>query len=88
MEPDEIIMMGDFTLQDAMSALEVLMRICFATVTLTFIPLQIGEASLDTGFITKDQAQSPFDPLTPLLPEEVCWILDRAMAYEVISFEL
>lgn len=25
----------------------------------------------------------PFDPQAPLLPEEVCWILDRAMACEV-----
>ena len=86
MESDEIIMMDDFTLQDAMAALEVRMQIYFfPTVTLT---LQIGEPSLDTGFTTKDQAQPPFDPLTPLLPEEVCWILDRAMAYEVIFFEL
>ena len=28
-------------------------------------------------------AQPPFDLLTPLLPEEVCWILDEALACEV-----
>lgn len=28
-------------------------------------------------------ARPQFDPLTALLPEEICWIIDRSMAYEV-----
>ena len=31
----------------------------------------------------QQEGQPTFDPLRPLLPEEVCWILDQAMAYEV-----
>ena len=30
-----------------------------------------------------DQTRPVFDPLEPLLPEEVCWIIDRAFACEV-----
>ena len=33
--------------------------------------------------ILEEQRRPPFDPLTPLLPEEVCWILDRSFACEV-----
>ena len=29
------------------------------------------------------RSMTPFDPLVPLLPEEVCWILDQALACEV-----
>jgi len=48
--------------------------------------LQIGEPRLDTGYVDPDVDQEKaeaFDPVQPLLPEEVCWILDRALAYEV-----
>ncbi|KAF8875691.1 Mak10 subunit, NatC N-terminal acetyltransferase-domain-containing protein [Infundibulicybe gibba] len=67
MGEDEVILMDNFTLQDAMSAFE------------------IGEPRLDTG-IRLDGEQAPrgaFDPLTPLLPQELCWIIDRACAYEM-----
>lgn len=30
-----------------------------------------------------DQTRPVFDPLEPLLPEEVCWIIDRSVACEV-----
>ena len=33
--------------------------------------------------ILEEQRRPPFDPLAPLLPEEVCWILDRSFACEV-----
>lgn len=33
--------------------------------------------------ILEEQRRPPFDPLTPLLPEEVCWLLDRSFACEV-----
>lgn len=33
--------------------------------------------------ILEEAQRPPFDPLAPLLPEEVCWILDRATSCEV-----
>lgn len=30
-----------------------------------------------------DQTRPVFDPLEPLLPEEVCWVIDRTFACEV-----
>ncbi len=33
--------------------------------------------------ILEEQRRPPFDPLAPLLPEEVCWILDRSFTCEV-----
>lgn len=33
--------------------------------------------------ILEGDDKPPFDPLAPLLPEEICWILDRAFACEV-----
>ncbi|OJT02029.1 N-alpha-acetyltransferase, 35 NatC auxiliary subunit [Trametes pubescens] len=65
MEPEEVVLMDNFTLMDAMSAFE------------------IGEPRLDSGMILEEQRRPPFDPLTPLLPEEVCWILDRSFACEM-----
>ncbi|CDO71912.1 hypothetical protein BN946_scf184940.g59 [Trametes cinnabarina] len=44
---------------------------------------EIGEPRLDSGMILAEQRRPPFDPLTPLLPEEVCWILDRSFACEM-----
>ncbi|KAF8801418.1 hypothetical protein BYT27DRAFT_7198198 [Phlegmacium glaucopus] len=64
LEPDSLLFMDGFTLQDAMSALE------------------IGEPRLDSGLIVQEQLRPPFNPLTPLLPEELCWILDRSLGYE------
>ncbi|KAH9483568.1 N-alpha-acetyltransferase 35, NatC auxiliary subunit [Psilocybe cubensis] len=65
LEPDNLLFMENFTLQDAMSALE------------------IGEPRLDSGLVVQEQLRPPFDPLKPLLPEEVCWILDKALAFEL-----
>ncbi|KDR82005.1 hypothetical protein GALMADRAFT_221894 [Galerina marginata CBS 339.88] len=64
LEPNSLIFMDNFTLQESMSALE------------------IGEPRLDSGLIVREQLRPPFNPLAPLLPEELCWILDRALAYE------
>ncbi|KAI0373145.1 Mak10-domain-containing protein [Pilatotrama ljubarskyi] len=44
---------------------------------------EIGEPRLDSGMILEEQRRPPFDPLAPLLPEEVCWILDRSFACEM-----
>lgn len=39
---------------------------------------------MDSGVSLSDGPRTtPFDAQAPLLPEEVCWILDRAMACEV-----
>ncbi|TFK32597.1 Mak10 subunit, NatC N-terminal acetyltransferase-domain-containing protein [Crucibulum laeve] len=65
MEPEDMIFMDGFTLQDAMSAFE------------------IGEPRLDSGLILENQRRPPFNPLNPLLPEELCWIIDRSFAYEM-----
>ncbi|EJD06227.1 uncharacterized protein FOMMEDRAFT_166473 [Fomitiporia mediterranea MF3/22] len=46
--------------------------------------VEIGDPRMDSGAPLSSGEQQPnFDPLTPLLPEEVCWILDRAMACEM-----
>ncbi|KDQ59783.1 hypothetical protein JAAARDRAFT_33351 [Jaapia argillacea MUCL 33604] len=65
MEPGGTILMDGFTMQDAMSAIE------------------IGEPRMDSGMVTEDEPTPSFNPLTPLLPEEVCWILDRSLACEM-----
>jgi hypothetical protein len=39
---------------------------------------------MDSGLVLDDEARRPqFNPLAPLLPEEVCYILDRVIACEV-----
>lgn len=39
---------------------------------------------MDSGLILDDDARRPqFNPLAPLLPEEVCYILDRVIVCEV-----
>ncbi|KAF8638818.1 hypothetical protein AX17_001876 [Amanita inopinata Kibby_2008] len=45
--------------------------------------LEIGEPRLDTGLIRDGEQLASLDPLTPMLPEEICWILDRACACEM-----
>ncbi|KII89424.1 hypothetical protein PLICRDRAFT_160784 [Plicaturopsis crispa FD-325 SS-3] len=45
---------------------------------------EIGEPRLDSGAIIEEQEKRPpFDPLQLLLPEELCWILDRSFACEM-----
>jgi hypothetical protein len=48
---------------------------------------QIGEPRLDSGFIPAVEVRPKFNPLTPLLPEELCWIIDRAFSYEACAFK-
>ena len=43
----------------------------------------IGEPRLDSGLILEAEHHPAFDPLMPLLPQELCWILDRSFSYEV-----
>ncbi|KAL1746476.1 Mak10 subunit, NatC N-terminal acetyltransferase-domain-containing protein [Schizophyllum fasciatum] len=66
MNPGDLILMEGYSLQEAMSAVE------------------IGEPRLDSGLGLPEQtSRPPFDPLAPLLPEELCWIFDTALAYQV-----
>ncbi|KAJ3997460.1 Mak10 subunit, NatC N-terminal acetyltransferase-domain-containing protein [Lentinula boryana] len=44
--------------------------------------IEIGDPRLDTGMQLEAVERPEFDPLNPLLPEEICWIIDRSMAYE------
>ncbi|KAL4265808.1 MAK10 family protein [Pleurotus pulmonarius] len=45
---------------------------------------EIGEPRLDTGMRDESDNKLPFNPLTSLLPGEVCWIMDRSFAYEML----
>ncbi|EPQ50584.1 hypothetical protein GLOTRDRAFT_118272 [Gloeophyllum trabeum ATCC 11539] len=65
MQPGQLVFTEGFTIQDAMSAIE------------------IGEPRMDSGMIAEANERPEFQPLTPLLPEEVCWIMDRALACEL-----
>lgn len=39
---------------------------------------------MDSGMLLEqDNARPAFEPLSPLLPEELCWIIDRSFACEV-----
>lgn len=42
---------------------------------------------LDNGMISYGNPPPSFDCYAPLLPEEVCWLLDRAIAAEVRTAE-
>lgn len=43
---------------------------------------------MDSGVVRTEFSRNQFDPLAPLLPEEVCWIMDRMFAAEVIDSPL
>jgi hypothetical protein len=38
---------------------------------------------MDSGVLRTEFSRNQFDPSAPLLPEEVCWIMDRMFAAEV-----
>ncbi|KAG8217116.1 Mak10 subunit, NatC N-terminal acetyltransferase-domain-containing protein, partial [Butyriboletus roseoflavus] len=44
---------------------------------------EIGEPRFDSGLALMDQTRPVFDPLEPLSPEEVCWVIDRSFACEM-----
>ncbi|KAJ7084851.1 Mak10 subunit, NatC N-terminal acetyltransferase-domain-containing protein [Mycena belliarum] len=45
---------------------------------------EIGEPRLDSGMVGAEGERPPFDPWTPLLPQEICWIIDRCFSYEIL----
>ena len=43
---------------------------------------------MDSGMLLKeDETRLPFNPLAPLLPEELCWIIDRSFACDVSNYK-
>ncbi|KAJ7684380.1 Mak10 subunit, NatC N-terminal acetyltransferase-domain-containing protein [Mycena polygramma] len=45
---------------------------------------EIGEPRLDSGMAGDADQQPPFDAWAPLLPEEICWIIDRSFSCEML----
>ncbi|ETW85144.1 hypothetical protein HETIRDRAFT_236580, partial [Heterobasidion irregulare TC 32-1] len=45
--------------------------------------IEIGEPRMDSGMSLDEEHRPPFDPLAPLLPEELCYILDRVCSCEM-----
>ncbi|KAG9050795.1 hypothetical protein FS837_002351 [Tulasnella sp. UAMH 9824] len=72
MQTGQLLAMGHFTLLDAMNAIEVIM-----------------DPRMDNGVTLPNENESKtssFDPQAPLSPEEISWILDRAIAAEGEDF--
>ncbi|KAJ8591458.1 Mak10-domain-containing protein [Rhizopogon salebrosus TDB-379] len=44
---------------------------------------EIGEPRFDSGMALLDKSKPSFNPLAPLTPEEVCWIIDRSFSCEM-----
>jgi hypothetical protein len=44
---------------------------------------EIGEPRFDSGLALLDKSKPTFNPLAPLTPEEVCWIIDRSFSCEM-----
>ncbi|KAG1856630.1 Mak10 subunit, NatC N-terminal acetyltransferase-domain-containing protein [Suillus subalutaceus] len=44
---------------------------------------EIGEPRFDSGLALLDKSKPIFNPLAPLTPEEVCWIIDRSFSCEM-----
>ncbi|KAG0694642.1 Mak10 subunit, NatC N-terminal acetyltransferase-domain-containing protein [Suillus ampliporus] len=44
---------------------------------------EIGEPRFDSGLGLLDKSKPSFNPLAPLTPEEVCWIIDRSFSCEM-----
>ncbi|KAG6817045.1 hypothetical protein H0H87_000457 [Tephrocybe sp. NHM501043] len=81
MEPGSFVFMDDLTLYDAMGAFEVSCSQSRDQAETQY--LKIGEPRLDSGLISENNAAPPFNPTAPLLPQEICWIMDRALTYEM-----
>ncbi|KAJ7700787.1 Mak10 subunit, NatC N-terminal acetyltransferase-domain-containing protein [Mycena rosella] len=45
---------------------------------------EIGEPRLDSGMVVEEEERPPFDVWAPLLPQEICWIIDRSFSYEML----
>ncbi|KAJ6567144.1 Mak10 subunit, NatC N-terminal acetyltransferase-domain-containing protein [Mycena capillaripes] len=45
---------------------------------------EIGEPRLDSGMAGDADQRPPFDIWAPLLPQEICWIIDRSFSCEML----
>ncbi|KAJ7932709.1 Mak10 subunit, NatC N-terminal acetyltransferase-domain-containing protein [Mycena leptocephala] len=45
---------------------------------------EIGEPRLDSGMAGDADQRPPFDIWAPLLPQEICWIIDRSFSLEML----
>ncbi|KAJ7290144.1 Mak10 subunit, NatC N-terminal acetyltransferase-domain-containing protein [Mycena rebaudengoi] len=45
---------------------------------------EIGEPRLDSGMALEGEQRPPLDIWAPLLPQEICWIIDRSFSYEML----
>ncbi|KAJ7778820.1 Mak10 subunit, NatC N-terminal acetyltransferase-domain-containing protein [Mycena maculata] len=45
---------------------------------------EIGEPRLDSGMAGDADQRPPFDIWAPLLPQEICWIIDRSFSHEML----
>jgi hypothetical protein len=51
--------------------------------------IEVMDPRMDSGVeLPSDTCRASFDPLSPLLPEEVCYIIDQALACEVINYSI
>ncbi|KAG8967268.1 hypothetical protein FRC05_002114 [Tulasnella sp. 425] len=74
MQTGQMLAMDRFTLLDAMNAIEV------------GSPTFIMDPRMDNGVTLSNDSKSetpPFDPQAALTPEEISWVLDRAIAAEM-----
>jgi hypothetical protein len=80
MKPGELLFMDNFGLQEAMTAIEVCRR--YKIPYPDSDHAQIMDERMDSGTRPPD---TQFNPSALLLPQEVCWILDRTFSAEVRS---
>jgi hypothetical protein len=80
-----MLSMKDFALHDAMMAIEVRLALWRRTWIERPLTPQVMDSRMDSGMDIPEYtiASKNFNPMRPLLPEEVCWILDRLTAAEV-----
>jgi hypothetical protein len=79
--PDGMLTMKNFSLHDAMMAIEVRCILNWSRQNLT--TLKVMDPRMDSGVERPEYPRRQFDPYILLLPEEVCWIMDRMFAAEV-----
>ncbi|EMD34296.1 hypothetical protein CERSUDRAFT_140689 [Gelatoporia subvermispora B] len=49
----------------------------------TMSAFEIGEPRMDSGMVPEEDRRPPFAPIVPLLPQEICWLLDRSFSCEM-----
>lgn len=49
--------------------------------------VELGEPRMDTGAISAEELAFPAFERRTLLPQEICWMMDRVLGYEVSQRE-